>query len=434
MKLSALNNIKLYLIYPIIFLILLIGVKITFLPVALSKLVLIIFFPVFITHIYKHKKVNANVSSLILYLFLIFSFLIVHSTFMQTYDYSYVYLFFLNLVEFSFTSILIVYLMKNELIKDNLVLLKIIIISILLHSLFLYLNVFVPSTRISIDFIPMGGNIDEFSLFRVRGIALSPNAGLSIMHSIGAVLAFFMFNKSKIYKEKIFYSFIMVFILGSTLLISRTGFFLFFIIVAIYSVFFNSHTIKNNIKKANSFLLSIFTIVLVVYVASKTFLDEELALYIVDKLIPWAFELFISDGKSSFLESRSTSDVLDNMIFFPENQKTWLIGDGRYDGIDGIGHYIPSDSGYIRSIYSVGLFGMIFIYSFLPFILLIFKNNFKKQKEIYNLLLVIVFALFLTEIKMPLIFSGPVIKLIYLILFSSIYHYPLNKMKNNHAV
>ena len=121
------------------------------------------------------------------------------------------------------------------------------------------------------------------------------------------------------------------------------------------------------------------------------------------------------------------------MIFFPENQKTWLIGDGRYDGINGIGHYIPSDSGYIRSLYAIGIFGMIFIYSFIPFILLIFNNNFRRQKEIFNLLIVIVFALFLIEIKMPFIFSGLVIKLIYLILFSSIYYYPLQKVEDNHG-
>jgi hypothetical protein len=294
--------------------------------------------------------------------------------------------------------------------------------------------VFVPSTRISMDLIPMGGNIDHFHLFRVRGLAFSPNAALSVMHSIGAVLAFFLFNKAKIYKEKVFYSFVIFLILGSTLFISRTGFFLFFIIVIIYSILFNFHNIKNNIKGTISLLFSIFTIVLVVYVSAITFFDQEFALYVVDKFIPWAFEIFISDDKSSFLESRSTNDVLDNMIFFPENQKTWLIGDGRYDGINGIGHYIPSDSGYIRSLYAVGLFGMIFIYSFIPFILLIFKNNFREQKEIFNLILVIVFALFLIEIKMPLLFTGTSIKLVYLFLFSSIYYYPLNEIKNNNAV
>jgi len=433
MQSLTLNNIKLYVIYPIFFLILLLGVRFTFLPAALSKLVLIIFLPIFIAHVCKYKRVNTSISLLLLYMFCIYLFLIAHSTFMQTYDYSYTYVYLLNLVEFSFTSLLIIYLLKNELIKDNLVLFKIIVISILLHSLFIHLNVFVPSTRISMDLIPMGGNIDEFSLFRVRGLALSPNAGLSVMHSIGAVLAFFLFNKTKIYKEKVFYSFIMFLILGSTLFISRTGFFLFFIIVIIYSVLFNFHNIKNNIKNTISFLFSIFAIVLVLYAVSITFLDKEFALYILDKLIPWAFELFISDDKSSFLESRSTNDVLDNMIFFPENQKTWLIGDGRYDGINGIGHYIPSDSGYIRSLYAVGLFGMIFIYSFIPFILLIFKNNFRQQKEIFNLLIVIVFALFLIEIKMPFIFSGLVIKLIYLILFSSIYYYPLQKVEDNHG-
>lgn len=282
------------------------------------------------------------------------------------------------------------------------------------------------------DLIPIGTNIDEFSLYRVRGLALSPNAGLSIMHSIGAVLAFFLFSKSDFLKEKVFYSSIMLLILGSTLFISRTGFFLFFLIVIIYSLLKDFQGIRSHVKNIISVLISIFAILLAVYVISTFLLDKQFVMYIVDKLIPWAFELFIDDNKSSFLESRSTNDVLDNMIFFPENQKTWLMGDGRYDGIDGFGHYIPSDSGYIRSLYAVGVFGLLFIYGFFPFVLLIFKNKFRGQEETFRLLIAIIFCLFLTEVKMPLLFSGSVIKLIYLFLFSSIYLYPAKELEDCH--
>lgn len=423
-----------YILLPLLLLFILLSIKFSFMPFGIAKLFIIIGMIVaFFEFLYKKRKLTKGYFYVVLYLFTIILFLLNHTLFMGGNFDSHIYLYILNLTEFLLSSIFFIYIIKNYSEKDSLILIKILIFAILIHSIIIYLNVFIPSTRISENIIPIGGNIDPESfgnLYRVRGLAFSASAGLSIMHSIGAILAFYMITISIKYKDKILYGTFTLLILGSTLFISRTGFFMFFIVIALFILIFNIGYIKNNIKIFNSLLLSILLIVFISWFFLAFFVDKELFNIIIDKFAPWAFEIFLQNEHSGFLESRSTNDLLDNMIFFPQNELTWLIGDGYYDGVNGEGHYIPSDSGYIRTIFAVGLLGTLYIYCFFIFILIYFKKYFR-SKSFYGLFFILIFVLLVLDIKMPMIFSGPVSKIIYLIVFMEYFNFNFFKRSYN---
>lgn len=74
----------------------------------------------------------------------------------------------------------------------------------------------------------------------------------------------------------------------------------------------------------------------------------------------WAFEIFINFSNNGTLESDSTNQ-LQEMYVLPDNIKTWLIGDGRISN-GGLGFYMDTDVGYIRSLFYWGLIGSIIYY------------------------------------------------------------------------
>lgn len=83
--------------------------------------------------------------------------------------------------------------------------------------------------------------------------------------------------------------------------------------------------------------------------------------------IRFAFEGFFSMAEKGQWETNS-NNILKNMIVFPDNMKTWLIGDGYienptyrdpfYVGPVHHGYYMGTDIGYLRFIFYFGLIGL----------------------------------------------------------------------------
>lgn len=101
-------------------------------------------------------------------------------------------------------------------------------------------------------------------------------------------------------------------------------------------------TIKTSVKT--------FLPVIIIAVAAFVYLFAE-----NEALIEWVFELFINFGDSGTMESASTNQ-LKEMYVFPDNIKTWIIGDGLSVSADG-GFYMGTDVGYIRSLFYWGIIG-----------------------------------------------------------------------------
>lgn len=79
------------------------------------------------------------------------------------------------------------------------------------------------------------------------------------------------------------------------------------------------------------------------------------------KMLTQAFELFINYSQSGKLESDSTNH-LSEMYVYPDNLKTWILGDGRFTAEDGIHYYKGTDVGYLRILFFMGIFGLLVMY------------------------------------------------------------------------
>lgn len=98
----------------------------------------------------------------------------------------------------------------------------------------------------------------------------------------------------------------------------------------------------------------------------------------------FAFEGFFSLVEKGKWEVHS-NNILKSMYIFPDNLKTWIIGDGYmlnpyyndpyYTGIDWHGYYQGTDVGYLRFIFYFGIFGLL---TFIAFFIAITQSCMKK--------------------------------------------------------
>ena len=114
----------------------------------------------------------------------------------------------------------------------------------------------------------------------------------------------------------------------------------------------------------------------------------------------FAFEGFFSLWEKGMWQVNS-NDILKNMYIFPDNLKTWLIGDGYFEnpyytdpnylGPRTLGYYMNTDVGYLRFIFYSGLIGLgIFIIYFVKSTKICVRR-FSKYKVLFLMLLAVNF-------------------------------------------
>lgn len=106
---------------------------------------------------------------------------------------------------------------------------------------------------------------------------------------------------------------------------------------------------------------------------------------IFEPLFNFAFEIFINYFEKGSAESASTNQ-LKNMYIFPENIKTWIIGDGLWMAIDGSGYYMHTDVGYLRLIYYFGVIGLLIYFMTEFYLLKITFRNYRFNIHIYGMI------------------------------------------------
>lgn len=121
--------------------------------------------------------------------------------------------------------------------------------------------------------------------------------------------------------------------------------------------------------------------------------------------IRFAFEGFFSLAEKGRWEV-SSNEILKNMIVFPDNLKTWLIGDGYmvnpnisdpyYTGeYHQAGYYQLTDIGYLRFIFYSGLIGLCAMFAFIWKSGRISMRKFKDQQMLFWLLLAVNYSVWL---------------------------------------
>ena len=114
----------------------------------------------------------------------------------------------------------------------------------------------------------------------------------------------------------------------------------------------------------------------------------------------FAFEGFFSLAEEGRWNVHS-NEILKNMYVFPDNLKTWIIGDGYfanpydldpyYIGPKWGGYYMATDVGYLRFIFYFGVIGL-FIFSYFMWLSgRVCIRKFKKEKALFVLLLMVHF-------------------------------------------
>lgn len=114
----------------------------------------------------------------------------------------------------------------------------------------------------------------------------------------------------------------------------------------------------------------------------------------IQKLLRFGFEAFFNYFQTGKFETHSTNMLSDGLIF-PNNFKTWIIGDGYmasgsndpyYIGPADYGFYMNTDAGYSRFIFYFGLSGLL---AFMLFFVMVCKECSHKNASLLFIALLI---------------------------------------------
>lgn len=112
--------------------------------------------------------------------------------------------------------------------------------------------------------------------------------------------------------------------------------------------------------------------------------------------IRFAFEGFFSIAETGRWETTS-NNILKRMFVFPDNIKTWIIGDGYFDnptlgnpyyvGVSYNGFYMDTDIGYLRLLFYFGLLGLVTFVLYLLKVAKVCAKQFPRYARMFMLLL-----------------------------------------------
>ncbi|MCF0173665.1 MAG: hypothetical protein HUJ91_08085 [Bacteroidales bacterium] len=157
--------------------------------------------------------------------------------------------------------------------------------------------------------------------------------------------------------------------------------------VALGLLYIVVHTVWGHVR--NSRIWKWFLIILLATVPITSFFYKTNGLF--RENFEFGFEGFISLIETGKWQVGS-NDQLANMVVFPDNTKTWLIGDGYivnpkdideyYTGEITEGYYKNTDIGYLRFIFYFGIFGLI---AFCLYFIVVTKNCCKRMPRYRDL-------------------------------------------------
>ena len=112
----------------------------------------------------------------------------------------------------------------------------------------------------------------------------------------------------------------------------------------------------------------------------------------------FAFEGFFSLAETGQWDV-SSNDILKSMVVFPDNARTWLIGDGYFENPWGVdlnyigpeyyGFYMQTDIGYLRFLFYFGICGLL---TFIAYFIFVSRLCVKRLSD-YKLLFVFIVVL-----------------------------------------
>jgi len=265
--------------------------------------------------------------------------------------------------------------------------------AIFANSLIIILEYVVPNMKGAVESLlyqDMGANINYADhAFRLRGIASSGGAGLSIVNALGVLLiAFLVFKRQLHALAGTAFSLVIV---ASNVFTGRTGLIFGILFLLILLGIILARNVRAGAAGIGYVILFFLTAPFLVKAIFNFELDPEIA--------NWAFEWV--DGLMSGEISSSSSDDLGTMLFLPDHVGHLLFGIGYFEGEGAI--YPRSDSGYVKTIMTIGCLGGAVFYGVIAYMLL----RMRKMESNFSLLVFsILIFMFVVEIKEPFLYQN----------------------------
>jgi len=190
---------------------------------------------------------------------------------------------------------------------------------------------------------------ERYGGVRGFGIAGSVTYDFSVLLSIIMIFSSYQLCNSS--KSQTFY--IIAWVLGflSIMMTGRTGF---------LGVFISLFLILYFIRKKQSLLgVNQLLVITIVAISACFVFLQNIWVQVVEVIIPYAFEMFLSFFEGEGLRTNST-DLLFKM-YFPVEQNTLLFGDAMWRSSTG-GYYMHTDAGYMRHVLFYGVIGSAILY------------------------------------------------------------------------
>ena len=207
-----------------------------------------------------------------------------------------------------------------------------------------------------------------------------------VLIMIAGVMCFKKFS----FRETFGYTFAFVLIGSVGMMMARTT--MVGISMALILAVYNSRFWKLIIsKKVRDVFKTIFIVVSIITIIILSLPPDILDL--LEVIYNFGFEMFIKLFSSGKLETASTNFMFE-MYIFPDNWKTWLIGDGYFaDPINpDFAYYMGIDIGFIRMLFYFGSIGTIifFLYQFI-----VIYQTYKKNVNVGFALFIFIYILFI---------------------------------------
>lgn len=278
-----------------------------------------------------------------------------------------------------------------------------------IQSLFVILDWAVPAANALLTRIVAQPELVEVS-YRVAGLSSSTGDGLSFRQALGAMAALHLSAVSAMKTQRILWVGIVCLCLLSMVFIGRTGMVLFFAFAIAYALASPS---KSSVAKSLFVFLAMYVIVGTIGMLLMSTSQREL---LVGTVLPHAFEFAFSIFSGEGFNVSSLDELTGKMLFVPDSVDTLLLGDGYWSNPIGSGNSVPSDVGYVRIIYYVGLLGSLLIYLWYGAFWYVLRRMtpVSSTKAFVDGLLV---ALFLSHAKFPFLYAGTTLMFCFLLYF-----------------
>ena len=256
---------------------------------------------------------------------------------------------------------------------------------------------FIPSVQAFVDRYVQQGQDVLREMGRIYGLGAALDVGGSRFAAVLVAIAFLMVSSSqKISVGKtVFYTFSFVIITAIGNMIARTtlvGTLIGLAWIILASFIKHRKEIDETAPTKFIAILSSLVILLFACVFSYNSFPE------VKDLFRFGFEGFFSFVETGEWQTASTN-TLEKMIVWPEELKTWIIGDGyfensRYDpnylgSATDFGYYMGTDIGYLRFIFYFGIAGLVWIIAFITYSAYVCCKYFKEYTGLFVMALLV---------------------------------------------